>query len=159
MEYRGGAPSSRGAIQRETHQPCERSEPKTRVLKGQNILAWGKAEGRRPRYDAQKQFPLFFSIRFGAPRPLRAKPDGKKGEAGPKRLRLRSTNGRSVNALTLHTLTLPAPPHPPRSKRAIRSSSGGWVAKRRANPPARPEIFSAWKAEDCWAAAASASGS
>jgi hypothetical protein len=69
---------SRRAIQRENHQPCERSEPKTRVLKGRNILAWGKAEGRRPRYGAQAQFPLFFSIRFGAPRLLRAKPDGKK---------------------------------------------------------------------------------
>ena len=66
------------AIQRETQQPCERSEPQTRVLKGRNILAWGKAGGRRPRYSAQKQFPLFFSIRFGAPRLLRAKPDGKK---------------------------------------------------------------------------------
>ena len=54
--------------QRETSSACERSEPKTRVLKGRNILAWAKAGGRRPRYGAQEQFHLFFSIRFGAPR-------------------------------------------------------------------------------------------
>jgi hypothetical protein len=50
------------------------------------MLAWGKAEGRRPRYGAQENLPLFFSIRFGAPRLQRAKPDGKKESAAAKDL-------------------------------------------------------------------------